>query len=98
MANFASFFCDIRRLGRNYQWPLPLLMAAVERTHRGVLAGPAWISSMTARRPRPADLRRFRVIREGIKDVAAPCDQVHTRSSRCRYNNFLPLTTLVRGC
>jgi len=37
-------------------------------------------------------------IKEGIKDVAAPCDQVHTRSSRCRYNYSLPLTTLVRGC
>jgi len=57
---------------------------------------------MTARRPRPTDLRRFTMIREGIKegikDVAAPCDQVHTRSSRCRYNYSLPLTTLVRGC
>jgi hypothetical protein len=80
-------------------------MAAVERAHRGVLAGPASISSMTARRPRPADLRRFTMIREGIKDVSArikdvsaPCEEVHTRSSRRRYNYSLPLTTLVRGC
>jgi hypothetical protein len=76
-------------------------MAAVEGAHRGVLAGPASISSMTARRQRRADLRRFTMIREGIKeginDVSAPCEEVHTRSSRCRYNNCLPLTTLVRG-
>jgi hypothetical protein len=44
MANFASFFCDIRRLGRNHERPPSLLMAAVESD---IVA-----SSMTARQGR----------------------------------------------
>jgi hypothetical protein len=44
VANFASFFCNIRRLGWSYEWPPSLLMAAVES---GIVA-----SSMTARQGR----------------------------------------------